>query len=491
MKPSLIKQIFLLFLFFAVNLSAHDRLEDDAFRKKVLANQSLMHSDVEAAYKNVEIYLKEAKEKGDWKAELYLMANRCRYHYLKENPDELIKAAEMLTNRAKQFNDFRMQAIAVGYIADAYTLNELYDEALKKLEESLVILDKIPTENENVINTRANIYVSFANIHIIRGEYQQAKEKTILVRKEYVRLPKSKNRDYLFFLNSSNLAAAYLGIDVDSAELYAQKSIQEKPQNLPENDNVMFRNYLVLAVVFKERKDFETSLQYLVDAEKQLLGSGHKTDMIDLYESFIEVYGLIGNDEKQNEYKSKLNEFNLEQAETKNQSLRHIIRKENEDRTHSDNRKNKQIWILAVSSVIVLSLLILLGFKLYQRKLYQKFDKLSQEYLNRQKIESPKEEIKLVIYNDLVEMIKNNDPSFMTNFEKVFPDFSDKLHQVESNLFNSEIEFCAFLKLNLSTKEIAQYKFIHPRTVQNKKYRIRKKLGIPETKDIYNWFDEL
>lgn len=491
MKPSLIKLISLLLMCFAVNLFAQDRLEDDAFRNKVLANQNLMHSDVEAAYKNVEIYLKEAKEKGDWKAELYLLANRCRYFYLKENPNELIKSADVLNNRAKYFNDFRTQAVAASYIADAYSLNELYDEALEKLDESLVILDKTPTENENVINTRANIYVSIANIHIIRGEYQQAKEKTLLVRKEYIRLPKTKNRDYLFFLNSSNLAAAYLGIDVDSAELCAQKSIQEKPQNLPENDNVMFRNYIVLAVVFKERKDFAKALQYLNDAEKQLLGTGHKTDMIDLYEGFIEVYGLIGNKEKQDEYKSRLNEFHLEQAENKNQSLRHIIRKENKERTYSENKKNKQIWILAVSSVIVAALLTLLGFKLYQRKLYQKFDKLSQEYLNRPKEETLKEEIKLVVYNELVEMIKNNDPSFMVNFEKIFPDFSEKLLQVEPNLFNSEIEFCAFLKLNLSTKDIAQYKFIHPRTVQNKKYRIRKKLRIPETKDIYNWFDEL
>ncbi|MFC3157400.1 helix-turn-helix transcriptional regulator [Chryseobacterium arachidis] len=51
------------------------------------------------------------------------------------------------------------------------------------------------------------------------------------------------------------------------------------------------------------------------------------------------------------------------------------------------------------------------------------------------------------------------------------------------------MEFCALLKLKLTTKEIAKYTFIETRTVQNKKYRLRKKLEIPQSVDIYNWID--
>ncbi|WP_435524705.1 helix-turn-helix transcriptional regulator [Chryseobacterium indoltheticum] len=45
--------------------------------------------------------------------------------------------------------------------------------------------------------------------------------------------------------------------------------------------------------------------------------------------------------------------------------------------------------------------------------------------------------------------------------------------------------------MKLSTKDIARISFIETRTVQNKKYRIRKKLNIPQNADIYQWIDQM
>ncbi|RZJ49284.1 MAG: hypothetical protein EOO19_05800, partial [Chryseobacterium sp.] len=66
----------------------------------------------------------------------------------------------------------------------------------------------------------------------------------------------------------------------------------------------------------------------------------------------------------------------------------------------------------------------------------------------------------------------------------------EKLAQIQPNLQNSELIFCIYLKLNLSTKEIATYTFVTPKAVQNRKNRIRKKLNIASSVDIYKWFDE-
>jgi hypothetical protein len=107
-------------------------------------------------------------------------------------------------------------------------------------------------------------------------------------------------------------------------------------------------------------------------------------------------------------------------------------------------------------------------------------------YVFRKKQET--KEIFITDYDDLIEMIRKDDPAFMFAFEKLYPDFSDKLLNIDSTLNKTEIEFCALLKLNLSTKKIAELKFIEIRTVQNKKYRIRKKLNRPPAVDIYNWF---
>lgn len=50
---------------------------------------------------------------------------------------------------------------------------------------------------------------------------------------------------------------------------------------------------------------------------------------------------------------------------------------------------------------------------------------------------------------------------------------------------------CAYLKLNMQTKEIATYRKISIGAVDNRKYRIRKKLNLlPET-DLYKWINSI
>jgi len=94
-------------------------------------------------------------------------------------------------------------------------------------------------------------------------------------------------------------------------------------------------------------------------------------------------------------------------------------------------------------------------------------------------------------YNSLIQLLKDNDTGFYFAFEQVFPDFSEKLLVINPVLAKTEIEFCFLLKLKLTTKEIAQLTFLEPRTVQNKKHRIRKRLDIPSSADIYVWLDSI
>ena len=47
------------------------------------------------------------------------------------------------------------------------------------------------------------------------------------------------------------------------------------------------------------------------------------------------------------------------------------------------------------------------------------------------------------------------------------------------------------VKLGLSSKEIAKYKFIQHKTVQNKRHIIRKKLNLPNNEDLNKWVESL
>lgn len=92
---------------------------------------------------------------------------------------------------------------------------------------------------------------------------------------------------------------------------------------------------------------------------------------------------------------------------------------------------------------------------------------------------------------EIIRLAKDNSPRLLSKFKTSNPVFFEKLATIQTNLQNSELIFCIYLKLNLTTKEIATYTYVTPKAIQNRKNRIRKKLNISSSVDIYKWFDEL
>ena len=74
---------------------------------------------------------------------------------------------------------------------------------------------------------------------------------------------------------------------------------------------------------------------------------------------------------------------------------------------------------------------------------------------------------------------------FTTQFEMTNRKFMDLLSERHPNLTKSEKRICAFMLLNLSTKEIAQLLQRSPRTIDVTKYNIRKKLETDLSTDEY------
>ncbi|RKS98192.1 hypothetical protein BCF58_2332 [Chryseobacterium defluvii] len=93
--------------------------------------------------------------------------------------------------------------------------------------------------------------------------------------------------------------------------------------------------------------------------------------------------------------------------------------------------------------------------------------------------------------DEILALAKENSPRLLNKFRLAYPDFFEKISAIQPNLKNSELLFCIYLKLNLTTKEIATYTYVTPKAIQNRKNRLRKKLNIPSEIDIYKWFNDL
>ncbi|MFV0540711.1 MAG: helix-turn-helix transcriptional regulator [Aestuariibaculum sp.] len=92
-------------------------------------------------------------------------------------------------------------------------------------------------------------------------------------------------------------------------------------------------------------------------------------------------------------------------------------------------------------------------------------------------------------FNKLIDSIELNDTVFIDHFEKFFPYFCQKIkRQATDPLTISDLKFCALLKLNFTTKQIAVYTNATIKSAESKKYRLRKKLGIPKDVNITHYF---
>ena len=67
---------------------------------------------------------------------------------------------------------------------------------------------------------------------------------------------------------------------------------------------------------------------------------------------------------------------------------------------------------------------------------------------------------------------------FLTQFSTTYPDFIDCLTEKYPKLRSGDIKLCCYLKMNMNTKEIAKVSGLSVRAVENKRYRLRKKLEL-------------
>ena len=80
--------------------------------------------------------------------------------------------------------------------------------------------------------------------------------------------------------------------------------------------------------------------------------------------------------------------------------------------------------------------------------------------------------------------IENLNDRFDKHFEDVYPGFFKSLIRYSSKLTQNDLRFCAYLKMNQSTDEIAKLTSISIRTVESKKYRVKKKFKIGKDQSL-------
>lgn len=95
----------------------------------------------------------------------------------------------------------------------------------------------------------------------------------------------------------------------------------------------------------------------------------------------------------------------------------------------------------------------------------------------------------------MLSMIDNNDTDqfwsvFQNNFDLIHKNFFRNLHKKYPKLTPSDLRFCALLRLNLNTKDIAKFTNLTIRGVEGARYRLRKKMDIETDKSLTDFLIE-
>ena len=74
--------------------------------------------------------------------------------------------------------------------------------------------------------------------------------------------------------------------------------------------------------------------------------------------------------------------------------------------------------------------------------------------------------------------------TFELHFEQVHEEFIRRLKDRFPDLTSRELRLCVYLKMNLSSKEIANLMNISPRGVEISRYRVRKKMNLERNEGL-------
>ncbi|MDO5968356.1 tetratricopeptide repeat protein [Flavivirga aquimarina] len=324
----------------------------------------------------------------------------------------------------------------------------------------------------------------------------------------------------------SNKASAFLSTDnkLDSTLIYLHKAIKTKESPFRyavlanyylkvKINNDSATSYLNKCKELMQRYDVtEYHKSIILQAQANLYKStGNYNAAIDYYQQSLDIshqikkyleirlsyklmsetYELLREEKKSHEYLVKYTQFSDSINNLYKKDLDIIINnflKEQED-THQKT-ENRMSFLFGVS--ILLSIVIIIVITYYYRKKRLSLITEKEKVIKQKEIES--DELKQKIneaFTELTSLAKNNDPSFLVRFQEIYPNVCEELLKINPKLVNTELSLCAMIWLNFSSKDIATYTFVQPKTVQTKKYRLRKKLKIPSDKNIYSWLKGL
>ena len=97
------------------------------------------------------------------------------------------------------------------------------------------------------------------------------------------------------------------------------------------------------------------------------------------------------------------------------------------------------------------------------------------------------------IKSEIVSSLKGDESwdTFKLHFERVHPQFFSTLKKMYPRLTDNELRLCAYIRIGLSNKQIAQMLLVQSKAVIQARYRLKKRMDLPETASVSDFLINL
>ncbi|MDR4950939.1 hypothetical protein REB14_01935 [Chryseobacterium sp. ES2] len=357
-------------------------------------------------------------------------------------------------------------------VASLKQLDEIYDETMKTGNAYFIYLINRQYASKYGDQNKKELALKYSRIAYKYSKiYRENKGNLYRI---------DKNRLSNSYKTSAYLAGAYTDLHkMDSAKIYIDEALRNEKKI--DDIGIQYITAFYAARYFRAVKNIEQAQHYLWIC-KNIANNYYKSEnyQIAVAEELKSLYEDLGQKDSLSYYSQWLLKIEASNSE-QNQMLNDAVDKQSEIETTNIKKESKKLFFILSGSIAVCILFIFLFLYYYRKHKSKSLDKIDMPH------QSPAQES---IFKEVIQLAKENSSEFLTRFNEYCPRFSEELLKV-SPLKTSEIRFCAYIYLNFSTKDIAEYTFTSVRTVQTKKYNLRKKLDIPGNMDIYVWFSKL
>lgn len=417
-----------------------------------------------------------------------LIASRKQHELAKY--EDVLKNATAAEKLAVEISDAKLISDALRLKGIGFTGTGDYGKGLAQFRKALRFAQNL-TDKEVKSSRLGVLYNDIAfNLDENGGETDSV---AFYYRKGYQEFQKmvlnNPLRNKTLSLACSNVGSSFLRAkQLDSAEFYLDRALQLA--NSVNHEAVKANTLCDLGSLNYSRKKYKQSIDYFEKGIGVAKSINDVYALKSLYLGISKSYEAVRDNKKAENYLLLYNELN--DSVKKNQKDEVQMQTASmEDSSIIADVDGDSKRTLIFSAIFVLLLIMILIH------IYRKFQK---EKANNARLQAEVEDsitMFTLLQKDEAHLKKirhlasSNDPSFLMLFKETYPDFYKKLNKINPGLIAGEQKLCAFLKLDLSTKEIAQFTNSSIRAVEAKKYRLRKKLSIPSEEDINVWMMNL